>query len=479
MQRVFFYNLVLMIFLNLLIKPLALFGIDATVQNRVGAAEYGLYFSLLNFSVILNMLLDLGINNYTVKSIAQNPEEAKTYFGKIISFRILLFGFYILFALLFALFVGYNKHQLYLLGLLGINQFLVMTTAYCRSHFSGFHFFKYDALMSVLDRTLLIIFGGAVLFIPQLGFKINIELFIWTQMLCYGITLFVALILLLKHIERPFFKWNIPFSFSIVKKSIPYALLVVLMLLYTRIDGVMLERIHPNGAYESGIYAQGFRLLDALFMFGMIFVSLLFPMFSKQLKESRESIVELLSNAGNLLMGGSILIVFVAITNGYFLLNLVYDHATEAVPAFQWLMLSFLSICLNFIFGTLLTANGNLRFLNISSFFGIIINIIVNYYIIPIYGSAGAAFTAFVTQSFISLLQFAYCLRLFEIKTNWKLVLRYVILISSLVLIRYLFKTNDYVLLIQISSGTLLLFLLSFIQINNLKLLLIKNESIK
>ncbi len=58
MQRIFFSNLVLMMFLNLLIKPIALFGIDATVQNRVGAAEYGLYFSLLNFSVILNMLLD-------------------------------------------------------------------------------------------------------------------------------------------------------------------------------------------------------------------------------------------------------------------------------------------------------------------------------------------------------------------------------------------------------------------------------------
>lgn len=479
MHRVFFSNLVLMLFLNLLIKPLALFGIDATVQNRVGAAEYGLYFSLLNFSVILNMLLDLGINNYTVKSIAQNPEESKTYFGQIISFRIILFGFYILFALLFALSVGYNIHQLYLLGLLGINQFLIMSTAYCRSHFSGFHFFKYDALMSVLDRTLLIIFGGAILFIPQLGFSINIELFIWVQMLCYGITLFVALILLLKHIERPYFKWNLPFSLSVVKKSIPYALLVVLMLLYTRIDGVMLERIHPNGAYESGIYAQGFRLLDALFMFGMIFASLLFPMFSKQLKESRESIIELLSNAGNLLMGGSILIVFVAITNGYFLLNLIYDHATEAVPAFKWLMLSFLSLSLNFIFGTLLTANGNLRFLNFSSFIGIVINIIVNYYLIPIYGAPGAAFTAFITQSFISFIQFAYCLRLFEIKINWSLVLRYVILICSLVLIRFLFKTNSYVLLIQISTGTLLLFLLSFIQINNLKSLLLKNDSIK
>lgn len=479
MQRVFFSNLVLMIFLNLLIKPFALFGIDATVQNRVGAAEYGLYFSLLNVSVILNMLLDFGINNYTVKSIAQNPDEAKSYFGKLISFRIILFGFYLLLSLGFALVVGYDSEELYLLLLLCVNQFLIMVTAYCRSHFSGFHFFKYDALMSVLDRTLLIIFGGAVLFIPQLGFSISVELFINLQMLCYGITTVVAIFLLLKHVDRPYFQWNLPFSFSIVKKSFPYALLVVLMLLYTRIDGVMLERIHSNGAYESGIYAQGFRLLDALFMFGMIFANLLFPMFSRQLKESKESIIDLLSNAGNLLMGGSILIVFVAITNGYYLLRLVYDHATEAVPAFQWLMLGFLAICLNFIFGTLLTANGNLRFLNWSSFIGILINVIINFFLIPEYGAPGAAFTAFITQSFISVIQFVYCIRLFNIKINWILVLRYVVLIVSLILIRYIFKSNSYVLMIQILSGTLLLFLLSFIQINNLKSLLIKNDSFK
>jgi hypothetical protein len=175
-------------------------------------------------------------------------------------------------------------------------------------------------------------------------------------------------------------------------------------------------------------------------------------------------------------MGGSILIVFVAITNGYFLLRLVYDHATEAVPAFQWLMLGFLSICLNFIFGTLLTANGNLRFLNWSSFIGILINVIVNLFLIPDYGAPGAAFTAFITQSFISVIQFVYCMRLFNIKINWMLVLRYLILIISLVVIRFLFKSNSYVLLIQILSGTLLLFLLSFIQINNLKSLLIKND---
>ncbi|NBP74833.1 MAG: polysaccharide biosynthesis protein, partial [Crocinitomicaceae bacterium] len=58
-----------MIFLNLLIKPLAIFGIDASVQNEVGFIQYGTYFSLLNLSLILNILLDLGLNNYTTKQI--------------------------------------------------------------------------------------------------------------------------------------------------------------------------------------------------------------------------------------------------------------------------------------------------------------------------------------------------------------------------------------------------------------------------
>ena len=96
MQKKFLSSLLITIFLNLLIKPISLFGIDATVQNKVGPEEYGLYFSLLNLSVILNMLLDLGINNYTTKRIAQRPEIAKRYFSKVFSFRLILFLIYFL-----------------------------------------------------------------------------------------------------------------------------------------------------------------------------------------------------------------------------------------------------------------------------------------------------------------------------------------------------------------------------------------------
>ena len=41
MQKKFFTNLTLLILLNLLVKPFAIFGIDLTIQNRVGAENYG------------------------------------------------------------------------------------------------------------------------------------------------------------------------------------------------------------------------------------------------------------------------------------------------------------------------------------------------------------------------------------------------------------------------------------------------------
>jgi len=479
MQKTFLSSLLITIFLNLLIKPLALFGIDATVQNRVGTEEYGLYFSLLNLSVILNMLLDLGINNYTTKRIAQSPEIAQRYFAKVFSFRLLLFLFYFIVLMFFAYGLSYSSKALYILSILGVNQFLVMSTAYCRSHFAGFHFFKLDALISVLDRFLLIVIGSLFLFTNYTKTIMTIELFVWIHFFCYFITFSVAIFLLFKHIEKPFIKWDLPFSLSFVKRSLPYAILVVLMLLYTRLDGVMLERIHSNGAYESGIFAQGFRLLDALFMFGMIFSGILFPMFSKQLKNDISGVKPLLKTSGNLLISGAILIVFVTTYNAYFFLNLIYDKANESVQPFQWLMIGFLAICMNFIFGTLLTANGNLRILNISSAFGIILNVGLNFYLIPTHGAEGSAFASFVTQSFVALIQFFYCLKVFKLAISMKTIFNYFIFITLLVFVSNWQSNNHFLIVFQLSIGVLLMFILSFVDLKNLKDLFLRNPNFK
>jgi O-antigen/teichoic acid export membrane protein len=111
MQKKFISNLVLMLVLNLLIKPIAIFGIDATVQNKVGASNYGIYFSLLNLTFLFNIILDLGINNFTTKNIAQYPHIVSRYMGKLLSFRLLLFGIYTAITLTVAFLLGYKINE--------------------------------------------------------------------------------------------------------------------------------------------------------------------------------------------------------------------------------------------------------------------------------------------------------------------------------------------------------------------------------
>ena len=90
MKRKFVTNLALLLFLNLLIKPLYAFGIDVSVQNTVGATEYGKYFMLLNFSLILQILLDLGLENFNRREIARNSNLLEKYISNIITLKLTL-----------------------------------------------------------------------------------------------------------------------------------------------------------------------------------------------------------------------------------------------------------------------------------------------------------------------------------------------------------------------------------------------------
>ncbi len=472
MQKKFISNLVLMVFLNLLVKPFAIFKIDAVVQNRVGEEEYGLYFSLLNLTFLFNILMDLGINNFTTKNISQYPHIVSRYMGKLFSFRLLLFCVYSVITLGLGIILGHHGKAIYMLLFLIFNQFLATLISYFRSHFAGFLLFKTDAFISVLDRLLLILFCGLLLISSSQTGSFKIEWFVWIQTLCYSVTAIIAFILLAKQIGLPKFSWHWSFSKAIVKKSIPYALLILLMMVYTRSDSVILERLHPNGDYQAGIYAQGFRLLDAFFLFGMIFANLLFPLFSKIIR-TKESVIPLLITSGNLLVGGSILLISFCYFNSEFVMSLIYDKNIEqSIPSFKWLMLSFIGMSSSLIFGTLLTANGNLRILNIYSFITVIVSVGLNVFLIPKYGATGTAFVACITQCFIALIQFIYCAKEFQFKFSSIILLRYLFFVASVIGIFLVFQNIEMgssKLIIELILCACTLFIFKMIDVKKLK----------
>jgi len=485
MHRIFFSNLLFSLLLNLLIKPIAIFGIDAQVQNVVGLDNYGLYFSLLSLSLILNILMDLGINNYVIKTVAKNQEEAKSQISSILVLRLVLFLFYIGMLFSAAFLLGYDSIAMKMLFFLGLNQLFIVFIAYFRGFFSGLQHYKLDSFFSVFDRIILIITAGSVLFLP-IGYQMTIPLFVQLQTFGYFLTFMLAFIFFKRLVGT--IRWNIDLRHftSVLQKSLPFALLIILMSIYTRIDGILLQQLGANGNMEAGIYAKGFRLLDALYMFGMIFAGLLFPMFSNVLHESMQKVRELVVLSANFLMSGVLVVVFIFIFHSESILQFIYTSDAGAELPFHWLMLSFIGIAMNFVFGTLLTANGNLKELNIISAIGVVINVSLNIILIPKFGAVGAGFTAFVTQSMMAITQFILCARNFKLTIGLAPIGKWLLytfsFISAILLFHFALMNledqnllNDspmlfgLILAIEFLLGLIFMFVFKFIELKPLK----------
>ncbi|NCU33261.1 MAG: polysaccharide biosynthesis protein, partial [Candidatus Moranbacteria bacterium] len=163
MRKKFLSNLLLLLFLNLLIKPFWILGIDRSVQNLVGAEDYGFYYVLFNFSFLFNILLDFGITNFNNRNIAQHNQLLNKHFSGIVIIKFLLAAVYTIITFSVGLIIGFSTKQLGLLGFLCFNQFLLSFILYLRSNISGLLLFRTESLLSVRDKTLMIMICGALI----------------------------------------------------------------------------------------------------------------------------------------------------------------------------------------------------------------------------------------------------------------------------------------------------------------------------
>jgi drug/metabolite transporter (DMT)-like permease len=80
LNREFLLNAVFLVLVNLLIKPFYVFGIERTVQERVGTEQYGLYATLFSFAYLLFMVNDFGIHYFNSRTVARHPQLAAKLF---------------------------------------------------------------------------------------------------------------------------------------------------------------------------------------------------------------------------------------------------------------------------------------------------------------------------------------------------------------------------------------------------------------
>lgn len=475
MQRSFVTNLGILLFLNLLIKPFWILVIEPHVQNEVGNAAYGEYFALFNFSFLLNILLDVGITNFNNKNIAQNSHLLTKHFSALFVLKLALAVIYIIATVVVGLVIGYDSRLLKLLLMLGFNQFLISMVLYLRSNLQGLHLFKTDAFISVLDRVLMIGIVGAMLWTSLLPGRLDIMDFVYAQTIGYAITVVVAFAAVARRTITVKLRWSLPFSVMILRKSFPFAVLVLLMTFYNRIDSVMLERMLPqgdlvkserlrdlrdpertltpvekqeqlmlanelahSGPEQAGIYAKAYRLLDATNMIAYLFSVLLLPMFSRMLK-FKESVEPLVKLAFTLLMTPAVVIAVGCTFYSDNLMGLLYgtENLGDVTFVFPVLMSCFVAISTTYVFGTLLTANGNLRQLNMVALTGMVFNIGMNYLFIRHFHmeARGTAIASLSTQLITAVAQVLIVQRWFKFRVNFRLLTTLVVYSAGVVAI--------------------------------------------
>jgi O-antigen/teichoic acid export membrane protein len=437
MKRKFITNLGFLLFLNLLVKPFWIFGIDRTIQNIAAPGEYGFYFTVLNFTFLFNILLDFGITNFNNKNIAQNNQLLNKHFSGITLLRFLLAIIYIVVIFTVASIIGYDGRHMYFLAFLGFNQFLISFILYLRSNISGLLLFKIDSIISVLDRLLMILFCSVLLWGNITTEPFRIIWFVYAQTLAYLITAFIAVLIVIKKAAFKRLQWNTSFFLMIIKQSFPFALLVLLMSFYNRIDSVMLERMLPKGTgtTQVDIYAKAYRLLDAVNMIAYLFAVLLIPIFARLLKD--KSPVE-----GMVKLSFTIIFtisVIIATGSSFFsnqIMELLYvGQIQEAQKVFVFLIIGFIPISITYIFGTLLTANGSLKALNIMALSGMILNISLNYFLIPQFMAVGSAYASVITQFITAIIQVVIAQSIFRFSINWKYIYTLLFFAMGVVLI--------------------------------------------
>jgi O-antigen/teichoic acid export membrane protein len=307
---------------------------------------------------------------------------------------------------------------------------------YLRSNFSGLFLFKTDSLLSVMDKVLMIIFCAIMLWGGVLKDGFHIEHFIYAQVLAYAITAATALIILIHKTGMRRLRWDMPVSWMIIKKSLPFALLALLMSFYSRLDPVMLERMLPEGtgATQSGIYAGAFRMLDAIVMIVYLVSVPLLPVYSKMTKEG-EDVSQITKLVFTLVFCASSAIAITLSFTADGVIALFYDNNTaEMTQVFKILIFCLIPISSIYVFGTLLTANGNLKLLNIIALASLVTNFVVNLIVIPRLMAHGSAFAALATQMVSAVAQVVIAIRIFHLHISARYLLQMLGFFAAVVL---------------------------------------------
>lgn len=452
------------VLLNFLVKPIWLFFFDRKVQSILGNKEYGNYFSYFNMALIASVLLDFGISYWNNRSMAYQESEQRKLHSALLTIKLFFSLIFLGIGVSITVFSNLKGPALSLFWGAFMLQWFSHWLTFFRSSLSGSQRFGWDAIFSVLDR-ITAMFGVYWLISNH---QLSSAHFAWVQAIAYFLSAFLVFLIL----KRNQFQFNIGASAGIFKRifkeSFPFFLMVLMMSLYARIDGIMLKEFF-HSPESAGHYASYFRLYEAGIMFPALIAGVLTPLLSRYLGQGMNPFTIIQTGASWILIPGlSFFVLCISFPIPIFeLVNSGNSFNDPATPMMMGLVgWVFFMHALVYIYGSYLTALGSIRYLVFLAFVSCAATAVAHYFLIPSWGIIGAGIATSLGHTLMAI---GCTFKSFQsglVFPGWKKIGTIVLFLSIITALTifnpFLFEIGAPLLIIAILFLSLALKLLSF-----------------
>ncbi len=408
-----------------------------------GYGDFTVIFALLGFFAII---ADIGFYNVAVREISKHPEKAKDIMGNIFSLRIIFALAFLILAPIVGYFVPVYSEGVKIGILFGTLSFLfVLINQLFVSIFQA-HL--------RMDRTVISdVFARIVLFclvMLCIGLKLTLLHFVLAHVVANLVLCLVSFAM-----SRKFLIFSIKFDIKywkyILSEAIPLGVIIVLGLIYFKVDSIMLSFMKDSVAV--GIYGAPYKVLEILITIPAIFMGSVFPVVSRYIKNkdprAKTSFIESFDFMS--IMAFPIVVGMFIMAKPIVLLVLGQEFFAS-ILVLQYLIFAVLIIFFGTIMGYFITVANLQRKLVWVYILSVFVNVVGNLFLIPRYSYVGASIATIFTEALVCLLAFSVIYRYLKFVPRFEIFFKS--LASSLVMgvVLYLMGAVNLLLLIFVGG---------------------------
>ena len=421
----------------------------------LGPADFGRINFALAIVAYFTLIGNMGLPLLGTRDIARDKDKIRDYSGSVLTLRFFLavLGFSLL--LLMAFFLNKPLEIRYLIILYGLG--LIPSALLLDWAFQGVEKMEYIGLGRILAA---VIYVGLVLgFVKGRQQLLLIPCFhVAANLLAAGLLISIFV----RQFGRPEFGFKIVFWKSLLRQALPIGFSLVMIEIFYNIDTVMLGFMRSDE--EVGYYNAAYKIIMLLILASGAYHDAIFPVISNYYATSIDLLQSLLLQTAKLMVTLALPLAIGGTILARPLINFIYGAAySGGVIALQILIWAVAIIWINTVYSRALLGCDRQNKYALAVAMAALINVILNFVLIPPLGLKGAAIATVLAEGIASVI---YYVELRNITRVSFLTYIFRPLLASIVMglfLRWGLNSFDMNLLSLISAGAFVYFAFLFL----------------